>query len=144
MFYHIILSIVVGFIAFVLSALIKVKNDPNGTKWLSIMVVVVLSSIVTANYFLNNYLSKEEQEYNILNSGFYYDGLIREIKNNNAIIGATVNDRKQLEIMVLDDGIDKSGVAVYHCRLAKELGYEIKSVKIMDINRKRLAITSCR
>lgn len=144
MFYHIILSIVVGFIAFVLSALIKVKNDPNGTKWLSIMVVVVLSSIVTANYFLNNYLKKEEQEYNILNSGFYYDDLIREIKNNNAIIGATVNDRKQLEIMVFDDGIDKSGVAVYHCRLAKELGFEIKSVKIMDTNRKRLAITSCR
>lgn len=61
-------------------------------------------------------------------------GFTAQLDNNSAILKHTVTEVGFLYLAVVDDGSDKSPMAKYYCRLAKEHNKsEIKAVKIVDV-----------
>lgn len=73
-----------------------------------------------------------ERSEKILLNEFDKETLLTTVKQNSAVMDATITNVGFLYIAVLNDGINKDPMAVYHCRLAKEKNIGISAVKIVD------------
>lgn len=153
---HIVLSVIVIIIILILSNSWTPKtkdknweNSKEGKKWFIKTLIIAIVVLLVSNFILNfiiNYptdtdFKNEQDRIDIYKKELV---LLSEINENSAIIKAEINDFGGLILTVNDDGVDKTGVAVYHCRLATSHGVFLKYVKVIDIYDNKLSLENCK
>ncbi len=70
-----------------------------------------------------------EEEQKRIDNVKYSNEFLTEVNQNPVILSSEITDYGALFITVDNDGLDKKGEAIYHCRLALSKGLNIKYIK---------------
>lgn len=109
------------------------KTSTPKPNYTASIIIVAVTIVAFLGIYLYNRPSKEEKELAEIGKQTF----LLKVNQNQSILNSAITEQGVLALSVYSDGVDKSNMATYYCRLAKEEGIEIESVKILDASNAR-------
>jgi len=84
-------------------------------------------------YSVRSSIKEDNTDFSSALQSLERENFISEIQENSSILKASITNQDFLYIAIINDGLDKTPMATYYCRLAKSKNIYLSAVKIIDI-----------